>query len=81
MKLWVGLILTTMVLGVMLLSGVVLAKKLVGGPGNNNYMGSNDTDYIYGGVAQTISVVRTALTISLATRAMTVCMADAAMTG
>jgi Ca2+-binding RTX toxin-like protein len=49
MKLWVGLILTTMVLGVMLLSGVVLAKKLVGGPGNNNYMGSNDTDYIYGG--------------------------------
>jgi Ca2+-binding RTX toxin-like protein len=49
MKLRVGLILTTMVLGVMLLSGMVLAKTLIGGPGNNNYMGTKGTDKIFGG--------------------------------
>jgi len=49
MKLRVGLILATMVLVGMLLSGVVLAQRLVGGPGHNNYMGTKGTDYIYGG--------------------------------
>jgi len=49
MKLRVGLILATMVLGGMLLSGVVLAKNLTGGPGRNNYMGGNGTDTISGG--------------------------------
>jgi hypothetical protein len=80
MKLRVGLFLATVVLGGMLLSGMVLAKELVGGPGNNNYKGTKGTDYIYGGVAQTISVVRKALTTSTAKGAVTVCMADSAVT-
>jgi VCBS repeat-containing protein len=48
MKLRVGLILTTMMLGVMLLSGVVLAKNFPGGPGRNNFMGTNSRDYMFG---------------------------------
>src|SRR5215208_3921521 len=49
MKLCVGLILATMVLGGgMLLSGVVLAKTIKGGPGPNKYTGSNGADYIKG---------------------------------
>jgi Ca2+-binding RTX toxin-like protein len=49
MKLRVGLILATMVLGGMLLSGVVLAQKIKGGPGNNNLTGTDSTDVIRGG--------------------------------
>lgn len=47
MKQRVGLILATMVLGGMLLSGVVLAKTLGSGP--NTYTGSNGPEYIDGG--------------------------------
>jgi len=72
MKLWVGLIVATMVLGGgMLLSGVVLAKTIKGGPGNNNFTGTNGADYIKGNGGADILY---------GDRAMTVCMAAAAMT-
>jgi Ca2+-binding RTX toxin-like protein len=55
MKLRVGLILATMLLGGMLLSGVVLAKNIHGDSRNNNLPGTNGTDNIKGnGGADTI---------------------------
>jgi Ca2+-binding RTX toxin-like protein len=48
MKLWVGLIVATMVLGGMLLSGVVLAKTIKGGPDADSLTGTNSADYIKG---------------------------------
>jgi Ca2+-binding RTX toxin-like protein len=48
MKLRVGLILATMLLGGMLLSEVVLAKDIRGGPNADNLPGTNRRDYIKG---------------------------------
>jgi Ca2+-binding RTX toxin-like protein len=48
MKLRMVLILATMVLGGMLLSGVVLAKPIKGGSGNDTLPGTNSKDYIKG---------------------------------
>jgi hypothetical protein len=80
MKLRAVLILATVVLGGMLLSGVALAVTKYGDADPNKLMGTNNTDYIYGGMAETKSVVRTAMTGSMATMAVTVCIADTAMT-
>ena len=65
MKLWALLIVATMLLGGMLLSGVVLAKDIRGDGRNNNLTGTNGTDYIKGnGGADTIDGKKGADTIS-----------------
>lgn len=65
MKLWALLIVATMLLGGMLLSGVVLAKNIKGDGRNNNLTGTNGTDNIKGnGGADTIDGKKGADTIS-----------------